>query len=479
MELFNINISDIRKDRVLNYYERDKELNLPNDDEQFSEKPNFDDAPRILLDLESNQETNIHKSYSNLIQLCYFNYDFPPQYFSIVLNHTLSTNPSIAESSQGFLIFLFRKHPMQAQYFFQIDILNYFNELLALPFTRNTVAFLMTIFKKKLLDTKSFLKNFFNLLFKYMSDDFTSADFFHRLDFIQLFLYILPDFNKIIIDDCTQFILQCFPLLASFDHDLLCTFLSIISKCMNIEANEEWLYKFISKNYVSALLNLYTDDDYDINLYITWCLCGISGSSQKISECLIPLHIFDFLGNKFINCQNEVIQSLFIRITSNLLIGHDLDYNDFINCQLFQDFITIFDDSSLKIKKEIIRLICYLVLRLRDKFIPTFVELKLIHFFIDALYLNGSFKTKRYVIIAIDTIINVYYLLNKEQDVNAHDQLQNSKCVDLIESILQDMNLIEAIDDFIYENNEPVPSKGLNTAIDVQRALYELNSLES
>lgn len=476
MESFKVSIDNLGGDRIIHQFEREEGEILSD-----SEKPeSSEDIQRILLDLQSPLETNILKSYSVLVEICKNDYTFPRDYFDLVIEHTLSSNITIAEHSQGFLLSLFRKHPNEAQIFCEIDAIEYFQKLIQSPFNSKTVPFIITAFTKKLMDTSGFIQNFFDIFFSNFDHDIGTPEFFYRLDFLRIYIYHFTEFNENLYISCQNLILSFFPKTKSFDRDLLLIFLAIISKCMNLEVDEKWLETFIGNNYVSDLLDFYSDDDDDINLHIAWSLAGISGSSKKISNILFKMHIFEFFGRNFLKTNDDQIKSLFIRTTSNLLMTDDsteMNYiNGFTNSQFFNDILSVFDDSILKLKKEIIILISYLVKRLDRSFVKPFVELGLIRLYIDALYLDESLKIKKFAIHAIAHIIRIYELLNpsEEGQVLSNDD----SLAQLIEIILGDKDLINAIDYYVDEYAQTEPTKEQMEAEHIRHALYHFNNYD-
>lgn len=461
------------------------EINIPEDDEinnQFIDDSYKQDPNRIFLDLQASNETLILKSYSNLNILCKNDpdFNFPNENFDIVLNHTLSENPTIAEHSQGFLTFFFRKHPVETQIFLQIDKQEYFNNLISSTFSSLTVPYLITSLTDNSLQEVEFLDIFFDTFFSQIDCDIQSPNFYNRLEFLRIFiLKFLPNkknvkFRLSIYESCQNFVLTYFPQISHFDEDLLYSFLFIMSYCMNIETDEKWLIEFINNNYISVLLSFYSDGNDKINYCIIWALCGISGSSSDISDSLFSYNLLDFFGNNFFNSKDEKIQALFIRVILNMLKCDILSKkgftNDFIESQIFQDIIDSFEDASFPIKVEIIGLVCFIVTKLRDDFIPQFVESNLISLFIDALYFEEDAEdTKNYVIEATATIVNIYNLIKDDDD----------QLAEMIESILMNMDFVEAIDDYINEADQSNPTDALAYALNIHITLYKMNGLSS
>lgn len=457
--LFKSSLDDLHKDRVDINYEESTQID---DIDNLQIDVSIEYANRILSALESNLETDIYSSYKILTILCRKNFLFPQDRFPLVIRHTLSENSTLAEHSQRFLTSLFEMHPMVMEMLPQLIDLEYFKRLIDQSFSGETSNFLIAIFKYKSSQTKEFKSFFFDLFFsEIIKQSIDSPDFYLRLVFIQKYIYTYPNNDQTIYEKTHNFLLSYFPYANQFDRDLLVVFLSITGRCINNIMNEKWLIDFIEGNFVDSLISLYSNGDNEINFYVTLSICGLSGCNKDISSTLLNKKLINFFANNFSSCKNEHIQFLIVRTIINLLIYDDRNMpiiNNFVQSQLFLDIIKIASKAQLKLKKEIINLICFLVQKLKSRFFELFIKLKMIFLFIDALQLTGSTRTKKDVINALVIIVSFY------QKTNDAD----------IEKLLLNEDLVDAIDDFIDNSDQENPNDVLDDALNIQYILRNL-----
>ena len=446
----------------------DNEIIIPN--------PNIfqGDPSKSLMLLQSEHETDILRAYSEITNYVNQNYDFPQEYIGICLDHTISLNKTIAQTSQDFLNFLFHRHPMKGLIFNLFDPQNdllppYFQALFGNPFLgASTCNYIISIFKSNdqiallILSSISFYDAYFSSIFK--SNDFLSEDFFGRVLLIKKYILLTQESMKFNISPyffqkIIELIIFFFENLQKFDVELAKIFLFLTSYCAN-QNNDEWLIYFVSDNNFQNLIGLYSNDNYPINLYVAITLCGISSTKTAISSKIPFYDLIRFFDIHFSNCINIHIQSSFVHTSRNLVLSDDAKLKSFtlqfIKSQFFMFCVSYFHDAPTDLKKQLIKLFGAIADKIKVDFIPIIIENNLIQICIDALYLESE-SAKNYII----KFLCIY--------AGKYDQTKDQT----IQEMLTNLDLVEAVDDYLTEYDSIENDK--IEARELQRVLYEIN----
>ncbi|OHS98117.1 hypothetical protein TRFO_35543 [Tritrichomonas foetus] len=426
------------------------------------------DAKALLAQLQSFQENDILSAYKQFQEICSKNYDFPIEFLHVCLDHTLSTNPTIARTSQYFLTNLFSSHSSKSLFFNNFDLQTdeipaYFEGILKSAFLGKTTSdFLISIFQEKKLRDELFSSQpFIDLLFSQIGTDPTTADFFGRLYFLQAFMgKFVENVQQYFLDCVINIIIHFFPKLDLLDQELVKIFIYLSSFCVN--RSDSQLNIMFSTQYFPILISNYSNQNYPINFYIMCIICGLSGSSIEIASQLYEHDLIQFFGNFFKSCPNEEIQLLFVKITRNLVIYDNVDNflfsNELISSQFFNDLLEIFSQASTKLKLKIAKLICTLAYRLKMNFIDCIINLNLIPYFVDFLYIDSD-SIKVFVIKCLCAYSGIYI------------RTKDPKIMELLTNV----DLVEAVDDYLNEFDNDFQNQQLTLALQLRDVLYEIN----